>query len=155
MINNDVINTDDVIKIVCLIWNVTLRHWFIFNIYCFFLMNSSLRHVGDSRASTLWYSGYGTRLASLALKFDSCCVLLFFFFKTLPLSWGSGSDSSLRDSKSKCQKKYSSWLCIRESKKTNKFELIMLKYDRAYMSVDSEESINVIMKYNTVTRDSL
>ena len=37
----------------------------------------------------------------------------------------------------------------------NILELLMLAYDRAYLSVDLEKSICAIMKCNTVTWDSL
>ena len=39
-----------------------------------------------------------------------------------------------------------------EGPETHILELLMLKHDRAYLSVDSEESMCVIMKRNTVTR---
>ena len=42
-----------------------------------------------------------------------------------------------------------------EGPDANTFELLIPKHDRAYMNVESEESIYVIMKYNTVIRDGL
>ena len=38
---------------------------------------------------------------------------------------------------------------------TNIFELLILKPDRVYVNAESEKSMCVIMKCNTVTRDSL